>query len=156
MGRVGKNKWRKVGKKMAWVDKKKLRVCQAGSSWSKFPLPSPYTNHILLEPSLSEAIDRGVPQSSVLSPTLFLLFSNDLNLTLCPIHSYADDSTLHYATSFTRRPSLQELNTSRRGDTERITSDLSVISDWGRANFVKLNTSKTQFLHILTRHSLGN
>ncbi len=45
--------------------------------------------------SSSKPIYSGVPQGSVLSPTLFI---NDLlNLTQCPIHSYADDSTLHYS-----------------------------------------------------------
>ena len=100
-------------------------------------------------------INIGVPQGSVLSPTLFLLFINDLlNLTQCPIHSYADDSTLHFSTSFPRRPTQQELNTSRLDATERLTSDLSVISDWGRANLVLFNASKTQFLHLSTRHNL--
>ena len=74
--------------------------------------------------------------------------------TQCPIHSYADDSTLHYSTSFNRRPSQQELNASRQDATERLTSDLSIISDWGRANLVKFNASKTQFLHLSTRHNL--
>ncbi len=46
--------------------------------------------------SSSEPANKGVSKGSVLSPTLFLLFINDLlNLTQCPIHSYADDSAMH-------------------------------------------------------------
>ena len=105
--------------------------------------------------SSSKPINSGVPQGSVLSPTLFLLFINDLlSLTQCPIHSYADDSTLHFSTSFTRRPSQEEVHNSRRDAIEHLTSDLSIISEWGRANLVSFNASKTQFLHLSTRHNL--
>ncbi len=66
--------------------------------------------------SAPKAIKSGVPQGSALSPTLFVLFINDLlSLTNCPIHSYADDTTLHYSTPFDRHPNLQELQISRNG-----------------------------------------
>ncbi len=100
--------------------------------------------------STSKPINSGVPQGSVLSPTLFLSFMNELSLTNCPIHSYADDTTLHYSTSFDRHPILQELQISRNDAAERLTSDLSIISDWGRRNLSFFQCLKTQFLHLST------
>ena len=90
--------------------------------------------------SSPKSINSGVPQGFVLSPILFLLFINDLNQTSCPIHSYADDTNLHFSTSFHRRPTLQEVHSSRREASERLTSDLSKISDWGKANLVLFNS----------------
>ncbi len=78
--------------------------------------------------SSPKPINSGVPQGSVLSPTLFLLFINDLlSVTHSPIHSYADDSTLHFSTSFDRRPTPQDLQDSRLEVVERLTSDLALI-----------------------------
>ncbi len=74
--------------------------------------------------SSPKLINSGVPQGSVLSPTLFLLFINDLSVTNCPIHSYADDSALHFSTSFDRTPTLQDLQDSRLEAAERLTSIL--------------------------------
>ncbi len=105
--------------------------------------------------SSPKAINSGVPQGSVLSHTLFLLFINDLlSSTTCPIHSYADDSTLHYSISFTSRPSQQSLQASSLDAAERLSSDLSIIFNWGKRNLVSFNASKTQFLHLSTRHNL--
>ncbi|MPC50342.1 hypothetical protein E2C01_044170 [Portunus trituberculatus] len=69
------------------------------------------------------------------------------------IYCYAD-TTLHLSTSFQRRPTLQEVNRSRRDTTQRLTFDLPNISDWGRENLVVFNASKTQFFHLSTRHNL--
>ena len=100
--------------------------------------------------SSPKPINSGVPQSSVLSHTFFLLFINDLlNLTQCPIHSFADDST-----SFSRHQNQKQGNDSRGEATERLTSDLFLISDWSRENFVLFNVSQTQFLHLSTRQNL--
>ena len=100
--------------------------------------------------SSPKSINSGVPQGSVLSPTLFLLFINDLlNQTSCPIHSYDDDNTLHFSTSFHRRPTLHVVYSSRRETSERhLTANVSKIYDWGKANSVLFNASKTQFLHL--------
>ncbi len=98
-------------------------------------------------------INSGIPQGSVLSPTLFLMFINDLlSITSCSIHFYADDTTLHYSTSFSSRPNLQSLDHFRLEASERLTSDLALISEWGRKNLVSFNASKTQYHHLTTRH----
>ncbi len=101
--------------------------------------------------SKPKSINSGVPQGFVLSPTLFLLFINDLTITECPIHSYADDSTLHYSITFKSRPSQIELHDARVDATERLASDHSIISDWGRRNLVSFNASKTVSPSIYSR-----
>ncbi len=136
------------------------------SSLSKLPSYGFYPSHctfvssFLSGRSISAVVDgycskpksiiSGVPQGSVLSPTLFLLFINDLSITEYPIHSYADDSTLHYSIHYESCPSQTELHDARVDATERLASDLSIISDWGRRNVVSFNASKTQFLHLST------
>ena len=89
-------------------------------------------------------LQAGVPQGSVLSPTLFLLFINDLlSLTENPIFSFADDSTLCHSYSFSKRPNQVELSLKRREMNTSLNSDLEKIAEWGRMNRVEFNAKKT-------------
>ena len=90
-------------------------------------------------------INAGVPQGSVLAPTLFLLHINDLLFTTTnPIHSYADDSTLLSNIQSPQAFSMLELDDKRRSMHMSLSEDLQIILDWGTKNLVKFNASKTQ------------
>ena len=47
-------------------------------------------------------VNAGVPQGSILDPTLFLLYTDDLpNAVICNISIYADDTTVNTSFRFT-------------------------------------------------------
>ena len=83
-----------------------------------------------------QRITTGVPQGSVLGPTLFLIFINDihkLNLN-GRIRLFADDTTLFYNTSnIDDIPSM-------------VQSDLTILQEYFNSNMLSINLSKTKFM----------
>ncbi|CAH0397242.1 unnamed protein product [Chilo suppressalis] len=89
------------------------------------------------------SVNAGVPQGSVLSPTLFLLHINDL-IPLANIHCYADDSTVH-ARYFGHAAAGQvETMEKRENLVVELNRALDHISEWGTRNLVEFNAKKTQ------------
>ncbi|RVE47834.1 hypothetical protein evm_007589 [Chilo suppressalis] len=89
------------------------------------------------------SVNAGVPQGSVLSPTLFLLHINDL-IPLVNILCYADDSTVH-ARYFGHAAAGQvETMEKRENLVVELNRALDHISEWGTRNLVEFNAKKTQ------------
>lgn len=91
-------------------------------------------------------ITRGVPQGSVLGPTLFNLFLNDI--TCLSLNSklllYADDVVL-YMTGV----NLEEIKAA-------IQSDLNSINNWSSDNLLAINPSKTKALLVGRKAKINN
>ncbi len=90
--------------------------------------------------SKMKSINCGVPQGSVLEPLLFLIYINDMPISLKSALSitFADDSTVYYSNK-----KLSKLF-------ETVNQDLGELSKWFNANKLKLNIKKTKymFFHI--------
>ena len=83
--------------------------------------------HITSEP---KPVSQGVPQGSILSPILFLLFVNDMPLHLnnSTIDIYADDTTLSLSANWNNINSL----------TQALSNDLENIEKWSNENKMTL------------------
>ena len=102
-------------------------------------------NNELSDPS---AVNCGVPQGSILRPLLFLLFINDLPLTLHDTMSwvdlYADGTTIY------------EQNVDNSTLQSNLQKSLNLLHDWCRKNGMVLNTLKTKVMLITNRQKRNN
>ena len=106
----------------SFLSNRQLRVVLDGKSSQEYP------------------VNASVPQGSILGPTLFLLYINDLPDVICNIAIYADDTTL-YSKCNQASDLWQQLELA-----SELESDLQDTVDWGRKWLVDFNAGKTQLV----------
>ena len=107
----------------SFLSNRRLRVVLDGKSSQEYP------------------VNAGILQGSILGPTLFLLYINDLpDDVICNIAIYADDTTL-----YSKRDQASDLWQQLELASE-LESDLRDTVDWGRKWLLDFNAEKTQLL----------
>ena len=107
----------------SFLSNRRLRVVLDGKSCQEYP------------------VNAGVPQDSILGPTLFLLYINDLpDDVICDIAIYADDTTL-YSKCDCASDLWQQLELACE-----LESDLRDTVNWGKKWLVDFNAGKTQLV----------
>ena len=106
----------------SFLSNRRLQVVLDGTSSQEYP------------------VNVGVSQGSILGPTLFLLYINDLPDVICNIAIYADDTTL-YSKCDQASDLWQQLELA-----SELESDLRDTVDWGKKWLVDFNAGKTQLV----------
>jgi len=98
--------------------------------------------------SQTHTVTCGVPQGSVLGPILFIIYTLPLGHIIdrhgISFHCYADDTQLYIKTNLI--PSKATLAS--------LSSCLEEIEAWMKANFLQLNSSKTEAILVGTPHQV--
>ena len=118
------------GKNLNWIEDflrdRSQRVVVEGSSSNSIPVTS------------------GVPQGSVLSPILFLLFINDIGTDISSnISLFADDTIIYRAVD-------------RPRDAERLQEDLNRLEEWSHSNQMEFHPDKCKHLMVTRARTISN
>ena len=99
--------------------------------------------------SKGRSMKYGVPQGSILGPTLFILYMQDLEMIArehgLSIHMFADDTQIYIAFKAEQSDLTVPL----------LETCLMYIKKWMQVNFLKLNEDKTQLLVIPRKYTLN-
>ena len=95
-------------------------------------------------------VNAGIPQCSVLSPTLSLLHINDM-LENSSIHCYADDSTVDAVYSSRASLSRENAEQCRNKLMSSIEASPDNVSSWSEKNFVQFYPLKTHICLLTTK-----
>ena len=90
------------------------------------------------------SMTMGIPQGSVLGPSLFLLFINDLTCVIkySSINIYADDTLLYVS------------DDNILSATHKLQADINAVSNWFKQNQLSLSVEKTFTMFVGSKHRL--
>ena len=91
--------------------------------------------------SVSQTINTGVPQGSILGPLLFIIYMNDINTASNKFEAilYADDTSLSSTLKTFSNNTPEETSLT-------INRELNLIHEWLSANKLSLNIKKTKYM----------